>query len=118
MAEAATFVTPLSQLVGRYVGRSVPPEQDTSQMSGRRFLCEKSIGLAIVFICCLTLTATTIIKLDRVQEMLFDNSTTVENLLDTILGLAFGQRGGSTKKEVYQRFAEWANATNSSLSEE
>ena len=67
MAEAVAITTPLTQIIGRHVGRNIPPEQDVTQMSRRRFLCEKTVSLIIVFVCCLTLSITTLVKLEEIS---------------------------------------------------
>ena len=63
MAEAIALTAPLTQVLGRHVGREVPPEQDVSGMSGRRFLCEKTVSLIIAVFCCVSLSITAMVKL-------------------------------------------------------
>jgi hypothetical protein len=69
-------------------GRSIPPEQGTPEatMSRRRFACDRTISLIVVVLTCVTLTITTLVRLENVQELLFSNSSQIIRALRRFLG--------------------------------
>lgn len=82
MSEPLAAVRPLTSILDR-AGRELPPEQAAS-LSKKRYCCEKTTALVIAILTCLTLLTVALVKVEHLQEVLF-NPASNDSLLVKIL---------------------------------
>ena len=104
-AVGATFML-LRPLLQRYVvdRDEIPPEQ-INQLTRRRYICEKLTSLIIVLCCCLTLLVVGIIKIEQVQNMLFNSgsdSDSNSNNTDTSNDDDDNNNGNGNRKSILE----------------